>query len=944
MIVLKQPLELRSLRRITLFSPPDSSNLRDSSPEKVETQIQSDPFYSRISGNYSIINSKFTAEDLFFLINTPPEIPEFPIESGGINIQSNVSNSRSFSLNVLNNVVNRILFSDDSSYTYQDEVYISSFLRKIGVEDVSLFMRQVRELRQDSRNVHNLLNLYRQSVTNVGDGEFVRETLTAKRGESAGQNVTHESETRYTLHNDVYNRLQTSDIYQIMRNYTSNKAEISNRVRAAEFHTAEQSRAGDLISLTEIKRDLIGEDSAAELAHIHINRYETGEEIPLPSDESQVIQQSAAGVLLTLVDNLFTTRLEKKIGGENLWLDISNVIYNSAEKSLQRFQMFRTYKTVLSEQDRDISDKIRKLSQTEEFLLVEISTGHPLSPAETILAVTEDRESDSYSGVGDFSGKNDGDDVSAVEKPRRLDLYKEYSRSLIELNREKAALITPYTRTEVSHSSVDGGVDINTFTHTLAKKITQNISLYESVEDYSQDGNVTNFGDIVTEHISRIEDFSGGEPLQEEEPESQTTHELKQYLDEYDRRNRETAQRLIESASELKLPGDRSEESLPKSLRDKSETDDTLPRNVLQDVFGEAETTHLTLQPFNQDELSKMDETTRLIYQSLLGQKPGTLPSQIPLQKSGKTPSRGEEINVGEQINRTELTHKTEMAAGRDFGDVIEPSSVDEATRLVEEILSGQKPMGRSQGEITGKAFGRGGQGREEQEEKIPQMPKLSHKLEGLGRLLPEEAIAMAVADDATKLVYESLVRQRQGSDLPQSQSEMERKVLLFNTEMREFEKTAQTELFHKTERLNTETQTLYERTNTVTEKLRAATPLTQARSGMFQGAAQTVHKLPDNQGFSEELIEKLASRSNSGESNQGETSKTETIVNQTLSETRVNKMIQEQTAKSTEDITNLVNSTIANQIAKQMNVISEKVYNNMERRLSLEKARRGRI
>ena len=66
-------------------------------------------FGERIRGNYGLLGAHFAAKDLLFLMTAPPELPE---DLGGMTTlvnQQNTVDVRSVTMDVVNNVVNRIL-------------------------------------------------------------------------------------------------------------------------------------------------------------------------------------------------------------------------------------------------------------------------------------------------------------------------------------------------------------------------------------------------------------------------------------------------------------------------------------------------------------------------------------------------------------------------------------------------------------------------------------------------------------------------------------------------------------------------------------------------------------------------------------------------------------------------------------------------------------------
>ena len=124
----------------------------------------SEDFSQRLAGNYGIMGAHYTPKDLLYLLTAPTELPE---DLGGmttIAIENRTSSFNTISMNVINNVVNRILLDGTTSFTYQDQVYITSVLNRIGITDVQQFINQVRQLREQTQSVMNIRHLYRDTL------------------------------------------------------------------------------------------------------------------------------------------------------------------------------------------------------------------------------------------------------------------------------------------------------------------------------------------------------------------------------------------------------------------------------------------------------------------------------------------------------------------------------------------------------------------------------------------------------------------------------------------------------------------------------------------------------------------------------------------------------------------------------------------------------------
>ena len=106
-------------------------------------------FSEKIQGNYGLFGARIAPEELLFLLAAPPELPA---EGGSMTTlvdQQTKIDVQSLNLDVVNHVINRILLDGSESFTYQDQVYVTTVLNRLGISDAAQFMAQVRQLRTE---------------------------------------------------------------------------------------------------------------------------------------------------------------------------------------------------------------------------------------------------------------------------------------------------------------------------------------------------------------------------------------------------------------------------------------------------------------------------------------------------------------------------------------------------------------------------------------------------------------------------------------------------------------------------------------------------------------------------------------------------------------------------------------------------------------------------
>ena len=111
----------------------------------------------KIQANYSLMKLAIRKEELLHITSQPAEIYFADSENFQILTNINNQNQQEVRLEVINNLMNRILVAQTENFTYQDTVYISSVLRKLGIRDEKTFMKQVFSLQNEHKETRQLL-------------------------------------------------------------------------------------------------------------------------------------------------------------------------------------------------------------------------------------------------------------------------------------------------------------------------------------------------------------------------------------------------------------------------------------------------------------------------------------------------------------------------------------------------------------------------------------------------------------------------------------------------------------------------------------------------------------------------------------------------------------------------------------------------------------------
>lgn len=286
-------------------------------------------FAERIEANYSVMGTKIEAEDLLHMVTSPPEI--FIEEGGDVNVlnSSAVFEGQSQKIDIVNNLMNRIVVDADYGLTYQDRIFITNVLTKLGVTDVKSFMKRVSNLEFDTIETAKLTNDYfselAQSVNRI-------ENIALHSGEETRTLETEREERSKAFYTSIMDRLKTAAIYQIVRNFSD--ITMNNTISEGLVLNSEQNFLTKKVLLNSLREDLSG-----ERLPLTYRSEEYIEEVNGPSEEITdiaVTRALSASVLLEMVKNLYHAVFDKSEYREGKVFDFSKNFYRLGDNILSR--------------------------------------------------------------------------------------------------------------------------------------------------------------------------------------------------------------------------------------------------------------------------------------------------------------------------------------------------------------------------------------------------------------------------------------------------------------------------------------------------------------------------------------------------------------------------------------------------------------------------------
>lgn len=327
-----------------------------------------DNFTQRLTGNYKMIGNGLEPEDMLHFMSEPPEV--YLAEGGMTALIDNktIYENQNLKMDVINNVLNRILVSDTYDMTYQDQVFIESVLKKIGVTDVKEFIHQIQNIRQEMKNVNRLTDLYWSESKALSQLLEYRQEQ-AKRMIKPGEEDAEEGgAAQLWLHQSIMNRLQTGAVYQELQNYLSATVNHHNTIGGSEMQISEQTVTAQNILLNKLKNYTTMEEQP--LVYHYINTYEMGDETQVNESHTQTVSQMVQAVLLNALHQMYAIRTQELLTQDNVWYELAGAIYQAAENTYQRFEAYHG-RSYISKRDADTYSKTVQQYQRNEIQAIE---------------------------------------------------------------------------------------------------------------------------------------------------------------------------------------------------------------------------------------------------------------------------------------------------------------------------------------------------------------------------------------------------------------------------------------------------------------------------------------------------------------------------------------------------------------------------------------------
>lgn len=302
-------------------------------------------FSERILGNYTQIGAELSEADLLHVTTQPPEIFVMGGQGGGIFTSVDTENVQINKVNIINNLINRILLSVDGNMSYQDRVYITNVLHKLGVRDEKTFMSNVYRMTEETKALNETINLYWE---NLDELRYMVETYIENEEHSSRTENEILTQQVLHLHETVNRRLNTAAIYRILQNFSHSTGD-TNLVTGAEYNLTEQTRISKEILLNRLRESV--REEALPLTFRHENYYEGDPSFLTEVSVKEITERINSAVLLNLIDLIYENVYDRIEQHADNWFSTEETYYGAANNTLYRISEHTAYLQYLYEKD-----------------------------------------------------------------------------------------------------------------------------------------------------------------------------------------------------------------------------------------------------------------------------------------------------------------------------------------------------------------------------------------------------------------------------------------------------------------------------------------------------------------------------------------------------------------------------------------------------------------
>lgn len=280
--------------------------IRPKSTEDVRTFDEM--FGERIRGNYEQMQGHINPLEILHFLSAPPEFYLAETNMTTLVSGQNGAEIQNLDVSLVNNVLNRILVTEQMLFTYQDRVFVENILKKLGVKDVQKFIRQVQMIKEETGTVRELLSLYESGRDVIRlIQEYRREHLEQRKTQELREKEEEtEGEEAARLAAVVLNRLRIGDIYREVSSRAAFYIGDRTTVNRRELVLGEQNIEASYLALHAYRSRIFAQRQ--NVVYRRTDRYETWDDSRTDISYGQTVNHLVQTALLRAISQIFQIR------------------------------------------------------------------------------------------------------------------------------------------------------------------------------------------------------------------------------------------------------------------------------------------------------------------------------------------------------------------------------------------------------------------------------------------------------------------------------------------------------------------------------------------------------------------------------------------------------------------------------------------------------------
>lgn len=300
-------------------------------------------FFHRITDNYSLMEAEISSQDLIDAIMLPPEIYYQEGEQVSIlNQNTNYIKNQQEKIEIINRLINRLTVTAYSDLTYQDKVYISSIVRKLGIKNEQEFMKRIENITQNIDNTHRELNFLEEATRILRESEAAE--VQSKR-DSVDRVILEsiEKSGMINLHNQIFTRLGTEKVYEEFISY-NNSLRRNEYITARTLQQTDFGKTVEFLKMQRLSERVLGQPISLSYRIDETLTEENVEEL-VTQNKEEMVDEISKVVLLSLFDEVYEGLKQEKYSASEYYY-LHNELQGAVENTLNRFQQIFSSPTV----------------------------------------------------------------------------------------------------------------------------------------------------------------------------------------------------------------------------------------------------------------------------------------------------------------------------------------------------------------------------------------------------------------------------------------------------------------------------------------------------------------------------------------------------------------------------------------------------------------------